>query len=264
MINSTRVINEPCISHILAHSAAYSETVNQIAAELKAGMHFYFAVRLHSLSSAGRKGGKLMEHRKMEREDIFRMIEGGKSHNTGTSEGILEDRVYTVKDIEVLPEGERAELIDGKMYMMATPTLTHQELLGWLYFKIRMYITEKGGPCRVILSPFGVFIKDDERNYVEPDITVICDMEKLDEKGCHGAPDWAIEIVSPSSKTMDYIRKCALYEQAGVREYWIVDPKAKSVLVYNFEHGTSGRYTFSELVKAGIYEDLFLDFGEVA
>lgn len=205
-----------------------------------------------------------MEHRKMERGDIFRMLEGGKAHGTIISERVLEDRVYTVRDIEALPEGERAELIDGKMYMMATPTLTHQELLGWLYFKIRSYIVEKGGPCRVILSPFGVYIKDDEHNFVEPDVIVICDQDKLDEKGCHGAPDWVIEIVSPSSKTMDYIRKCALYETAGVREYWIVDPMERNVKVHNFECATWRQYAFSEQVKAGIYEDLFLDFGEIA
>lgn len=205
-----------------------------------------------------------MEHRKMEREDVFRMIEGGKSRISEDVEKMREDRVYTVRDIEALPEGERAELIDGKMYMMAAPTLTHQELLGWLYFKIRLYIMEKGGPCRVILSPFAVYIKDDEHNYVEPDVTVICDLNKLDEKGCHGAPDWVIEIVSPSSKTMDYIRKCALYEAADVREYWIVDPKERMVMVYDFEQGTLKQYAFSERVKAGIYEDLFLDFGEVA
>lgn len=205
-----------------------------------------------------------MEHRKMEREDVFRMIEGGKPRISEDVEKMREDRVYTVRDIEALPEGERAELIDGKMYMMATPTLTHQELLGWLYFKIRLYIMEKGGPCRVILSPFAVYIKDDEHNYVEPDVTVICDLNKLDEKGCHGAPDWVIEIVSPSSKTMDYIRKCTLYEAAGVREYWIVDPKERMVMVYDFAQGTLKQYAFSERVKAGIYEDLFLDFGEVA
>lgn len=205
-----------------------------------------------------------MEHRKMEREDVFRMIEGGKHRISEDVEKMREDRVYTVRDIEALPEGERAELIDGKMYMMATPTLTHQELLGWLYFKIRLYIMEKGGPCRVILSPFAVYIKDDEHNYVEPDVTVICDLNKLDEKGCHGAPDWVIEIVSPSSKTMDYIRKCTLYEAAGVREYWIVDPKERMVMVYDFAQGTLKQYAFSERVKAGIYEDLFLDFGEVA
>ena len=92
---------------------------------------------------------------------------------------------------------------------------------------------------------------------------MICDVHKLDEKGCHGAPDWAVEIVSPSSKTMDYIRKCSLYEQAGVRDYWIVDPKERQVVVYDFVHGGSGQYDFSEPVKAGIYEDLFLDFREV-
>ena len=205
-----------------------------------------------------------MEHRKIEREDAFRMIEGGKSRVSEEIKRRPEDRLCTVRDIEALPEGERAELIDGKMYMMASPTLTHQELLGWLYFKIRLYIMKKGGPCRVILSPFAVYIKDDDHNYVEPDISVICDPDKLDEKGCHGAPDWVVEIVSPSSKTMDYIRKCALYEEAGVREYWIVDPQEKSVVVYGFVQGTSKQYAFSELVKVGIYEDFFLDFGEVA
>ncbi len=204
-----------------------------------------------------------MEHRVPKREEIFRMIEGGKSRNAEKTQEQQEERRYTIKDIEALPEGERAELIDGKMYMMATPTLTHQELLGWLYFKIRLYISGKGGPCRVILSPFAVYIKDDEHNYVEPDVIVICDRDKLDEKGCHGAPDWAIEIVSPSSRTMDYIRKCSLYEAAGVREYWIVDPKERRILVYDFERGTSAQHSFAEQVKAGIYEDFFLDFKEV-
>ena len=205
-----------------------------------------------------------MEHRKMEREDIFRMIEGGKTRGPREAEKMLEDRVYTVRDIEALPEGERAELIDGKMYMMAAPMLTHQNILMWLSARIWNHIMEHDGTCKVIPAPFAVYIKNDEHNYVEPDVTVICDQDKLDEKGCHGAPDWVIEIVSPSSKTMDYIRKCALYEAAGVREYWIVDPKERSVLVYDFAHGASGQYSFKERVKVGIYEDLFLDFGEVA
>lgn len=210
------------------------------------------------------KEEKFMEYRKIEREGIFRMVEGGKSHNMTATEGMPEDGAYTVRDIEALPEGERAELIDGKMYMMATPTLTHQDILMWMSVTIWNYIRDKKGTCKVLPAPFAVYIKNDEHNYVEPDVTVICDKDKLDEKGCHGAPDWAIEIVSPSSKTMDYIRKCALYEVAGVREYWIVDPKERRVIVYNFEHGTSNQYTFSESVKAGIYEDLILDFKEVA
>ena len=83
-----------------------------------------------------------MEHRKMEREGIFRMIEGGKPHSTDASERMLDDRIYTIKDIEALPEGERAELIDGKMYMMATPTFTHQDILMWLSATIWNYLTK--------------------------------------------------------------------------------------------------------------------------
>lgn len=205
-----------------------------------------------------------MEHRKLEREDNFMVIEGGKAHSPEGQGEIPVDRDYTVRDIEALPEGERAELIDGKMYMMATPTLTHQELLMWMSVRIWSYIEGHGGLCKVIPAPFAVYIKDDDHNYVEPDVSVICDPNKLDEKGCHGAPDWVIEIVSPSSQVMDYIRKCSLYEAAGVREYWIVDPKKRSIMVYRFEQGASGEYSFSERVEAGIYEDLFLDFDEVA
>lgn len=170
---------------------------------------------------------------------------------------------YTVADIEALPEGKRAELIDGEMFEMACPMFTHQDMLSWLDMKIGMYIMEHKGPCRVLPAPFAVYILNDDRNYVEPDISVICHRDKVDEKGCHGTPDWAIEIVSPSSKHMDYVRKLALYETAGMREYWIVDPQQQSITVYDLEHKTGPiLHSFDEKVKAGIYEDLFLDFSE--
>ncbi len=169
----------------------------------------------------------------------------------------------TIEDIERLPEGERAELLDGELYMMASPTLVHQDMLSWLNMKIRLYVTEHKGICRVLPAPFAVYVLDDEKNYVEPDISVVCDENKLDEKGCHGAPDWVIEIVSPSSKYMDYVKKLSLYETAGVREYWIVDPVQKGVTVYRLEHEEGPvLYSFSECIKAGIYKDFFLDFGE--
>ncbi|MDE6844487.1 MAG: Uma2 family endonuclease [Lachnospiraceae bacterium] len=187
------------------------------------------------------------------------MIEGGKSAGENTA-----GKLYTVADIEALPEGERAELIDGEMFMMASPTLTHQDILVGLSSKIWNYIAEHKGECKVLPAPFAVYIANDDRNYVEPDISVICDKEKLDEKGCHGAPDWVIEIVSPSSRHMDYERKLSLYEAAGVREYWIVDSEQRNVTVYNLEHGEEPKmHSFSERVKAGIYEDLFLDFSEL-
>ena len=174
-----------------------------------------------------------------------------------------DNRIYTIDDIEKLPEGERAELINGKIYYMSSPRLVHQRLLMELGTIINNYIKSKGGPCEVLPAPFAVFINKDRYNYVEPDISVICDKTKLDERGCHGAPDLIIEIISPSSRQMDYYRKMVKYNSAGVREYWIVDPERSSVLVYNFEFDKIQEYTFKDSVKAGIYEDFYIDFSEL-
>lgn len=168
-------------------------------------------------------------------------------------EALNSDFVYTTDYIEALPEGERAELIDGRIYYMASPTRTHQQLLGYLFRKIADYIDEQGGDCEVNLAPFAVYLNNDNKTYVEPDIVVVCDRDKLDDKGCHGAPDWVIEIVSPGSKDMDYLRKLIKYNEAGVREYWIVDTAKEYVTVYNFENGTKEDYAFGEKVPAGIY-----------
>lgn len=171
---------------------------------------------------------------------------------------------YTTADIEALPEGERAELIDDEMFMMAAPTLTHQDILVELLWQIKQYIKQNNGKCKVLPAPFGVYIKKDNRNYVEPDISVICHGEKLDEKGCHGAPDWIIEIVSPSSRKMDYERKTMLYREAGVPEYWIVDPDKETVKVYESERWDAPTsHSFLEHIKVGIYEDLYIDFSMI-
>lgn len=215
-----------------------------------------------------------MEHAALEREEYFMAIEGGKGKTAGQvlmegesdtdeSRRFLRKGLYTTADIEALPEGERAELIDGEMFMMATPTWAHQALLVGMSADIRQHIREHKGRCKVVPAPFGVYIKDDERNFVEPDIIVICDRDKLDNKGCHGAPDWVIEIVSPSSKYMDRVRKLALYKEAGVREYWIVDPMQTNVTVYDLEHDIDPNvYSFTDRVKVGIYEDFAIDFNE--
>lgn len=170
---------------------------------------------------------------------------------------------YRIADIEALPDGERAELIDGEMFMMATPMTVHQRILVRLILKIGSYIENNKGNCELLPAPFGVYIKKDDRNYVEPDISVICHEEKLDEKGCHGAPDWVIEIVSPSSRKMDYVRKSTLYQETGVREYWIVDPKKEMVTIYKAEQwDLPVCHSFSERIQVGIYNDLYLDFIE--
>ncbi len=170
---------------------------------------------------------------------------------------------YTIADIEALPDGERAELIDGEMFMMATPATVHQRILVKLIFEIETYIRKNRGNCELLPAPFGVYIKKDERNYVEPDISVICHEDNLDEKGCHGAPDWVIEIVSPSSRKMDYVRKTKLYRETGVREYWIVDPNKEMVTIYTADQWDVPVYhSFAEQIQSGIYEDLYLEFTE--
>lgn len=192
-----------------------------------------------------------MEYARIRKEESFMEKRDGKG--------------YTIADIEALPDGERAELIDGEMFMMATPMTVHQRILVKLVFEIETYIRKNKGNCELLPAPFGVFIKKDERNYVEPDISVICHGDKLDEKGCHGAPDWVIEIVSPSSRKMDYVRKTALYQETGVREYWIVDPDRETVTIYEADRwDIPSCHSFSERIQTGIYKDLYLDFTEFA
>ena len=161
---------------------------------------------------------------------------------------------YTIEDIYALPNGVRAELIDGQIYYMASPTWTHQRISMFLSRKIGNYIESENGNCEVLTAPFAVFLNNDDKNYFEPDISVICDISKLDEKGCHGAPDWIIEIISPGNKTMDYFKKLFKYQAAGVREYWIVDPTKELVMVYRFEKEEMEQYSFGEDVPVGIYE----------
>ena len=177
---------------------------------------------------------------------------------------LLQREDYTVEDIYALPEGTRAELIDGQIYYMAPLGRRHQNLLFSISRVIADYIDQKGGSCEVDIAPFAVFLNENDKNYVEPDISVICDTSKLNDRGCNGAPDWIIEIVSPASRKMDYFTKLFKYRTAGVREYWIVDPIKNLILVYNFDTSDSEQYTFADTIKAGIYEDLLIDFSSFA
>ena len=176
-----------------------------------------------------------------------------------------QEKTYTIEDIYNLPEGTRAELIDGQIYYMAPPSGTHQKISMFLSKIIANYIDKKGGNCEVYAAPYAVFLNKDDVNYVEPDISVICDLSKLDDKGCHGAPDWIIEIVSPGNLEHDYLTKLNKYWLAGVREYWIVDPRRESITVYFFEGDVwAEHYRFSDAVPANIYDDLTIDFSQLA
>lgn len=170
----------------------------------------------------------------------------------------LKEVSYTLEDIYALPDRERAELIDGQIYFMAPPSTKHQRLVRRFTYEIERYIQQNDGECEVFPAPFAVFLNDDDINYVEPDISVICDEHKLDNAGCHGAPDWVIEIVSPSSHKMDYYLKLFKYRTAGVREYWIVDPDKERIFVYRFEQDTVDEYLFGNDVPVGIYQDFVI------
>ena len=169
-------------------------------------------------------------------------------------DALKKEEIYTIDDIYALPDGERAELIDGKIYYMSPPSWSHQRISRKLHQTIANYIDSNNGKCEALAAPFAVFLNEDDINYVEPDISVICDLSKLDEKGCHGAPDWVIEIVSPSSKPRDYMTKLFKYRTAGVKEYWIVDPTKEQIMVYRFEKETMDQFSFGEDVPAGIFE----------
>lgn len=170
-------------------------------------------------------------------------------------DALRKEEIYTIEDIYALPDGERAELIDGRIYYMAPPNTRHQRLVHFFDREIGNYIQSHDGECEVLPSPFAVFLNKDNANYVEPDISVICDKNKITEKGCNGAPDWIIEIVSPSSRQMDYYNKLFKYHTAGVREYWVVDPEKEIVMVYNFEGDNMKEYSFGDDVSVGIYEE---------
>lgn len=177
---------------------------------------------------------------------------------------LIQEECYTIDDIYALPDGKRAELIDGQIYMMAPPNRRHQTIVRELFSSINSYIKSKNGSCEPFFAPFAVFLNEDNINYVEPDIVVVCDHKKLTDKGCSGAPDWIIEVVSHGSRRMDYYTKLFKYRTSGVREYWIVDPEKNRILVYNFESEDTGDYTFSDSVKAGIYDDLYIHFSDIA
>lgn len=171
---------------------------------------------------------------------------------------------FTIDDIYALPDGQRAELINGQLYNMAPPLRIHQELIMELSATIWQHVKAKNGSCKVYPAPFAVNLNADDKIYVEPDISVICDPGKLTDKGCKGAPDLVIEVVSPSSRRMDCSTKNTLYFDAGVREYWIVDPEKSRTTVYRYEEDAAPTITpFDSPINSGIYRDLHIHIADL-
>ncbi|WP_251500859.1 Uma2 family endonuclease [Otoolea muris] len=178
---------------------------------------------------------------------------------------LAQKTTYTEEDYYNLPEDVRAELIDGQIYYQVAPGLIHQTISGELHTAINNYIKSKKGSCRVFAAPFAVKLFDSGSTIVEPDISVICDRSKLTDRGCSGAPDWIIEIISPGNPEHDLIYKLGLYARAGVREYWIADPRSETILVYYLEQKNFEirAYSFESKIKVNIFNDFEIDFREL-
>ena len=179
---------------------------------------------------------------------------------------------FTFSDVLTWDENERIEIIHGEAFMMAPPSRIHQEISGEIFRQLANYL--EGKQCKVYSAPFGVrlFERDEDSpgdvdTVVEPDISVVCNRSKLDDHGCKGAPDMLIEILSPSTLRHDQLVKLNLYQQAGVREYWIVDPMSKSVQVFLLDsegflriHEVYGR---TDVAKVNVLDGCFLELSKV-
>ncbi|MEG0297921.1 MAG: Uma2 family endonuclease [Clostridium sp.] len=183
---------------------------------------------------------------------------------------VINERIYTYDDYLQFPSNEVVEIIDGRIFAMSpAPSRIHQKLIMELSYQINAYIKSNNGSCEVYPAPFDVVLVSENesantsRNVVQPDISVICDKNKLTDKGCTGAPNMIIEVVSVFNPQNDYVKKLALYQKYGVQEYWIVNPMKKNILVYfltDTGYNMPDLYTFENTINVNIFKNLKIDF----
>lgn len=183
---------------------------------------------------------------------------------------VPEPEKMTLEDYLALPDDRRVEMIDGVFYDMAAPTLVHQLISMEIWKSMKEYVEKNGGDCVPFAAPVDVQLFHDDKTIVQPDVFVVCDRDKLARQRVKDVPDLIVEVVSPGSLKMDTRLKLEKYKQAGVREYWIVFPEEKKVLVYLFEKAKEAtdmlpkEYTFADRVPVGIWDDRCeVDFGEI-
>ena len=173
-------------------------------------------------------------------------------------------RLYTVDDYYALPDEIRTELIDGVFYDMASPAVTHQLVIGEMHIQFKECEKKHQGRCRVILSPCDVQLDKDKYTMLQPDLLIVCDVEKIKGRCCFGAPDLTVEVLSSANASHDCILKLRKYQQSGVREYWIVDPASRMVVVYRFDDPKDSpyqTYSFDDTIPIGISGgDCSIDF----
>jgi len=161
---------------------------------------------------------------------------------------------YTVADYYAWPEDERIELIDGVIYDMASPLWIHQQLVGEIFVALREHVKKNKGKCKVVVAPMDVQLDCDNKTMVQPDVMVICQRERISNKNLFGAPDLVVEVLSKNTRKKDMTIKLNKYANAGVREYWIVDPERERVVLYDLEHDLEiALYTFENEVPVRIF-----------
>ncbi|MCD8119418.1 MAG: Uma2 family endonuclease [Lachnospiraceae bacterium] len=175
---------------------------------------------------------------------------------------------YTIEDYYTLPDDIRAELIDGELYLMAAPSLKHQWILAQLTTILTLYVRNRKGKCMVFPAPLDIQLDRDIWTMLQPDVTILCDRDKAQEKKIYGAPDFVAEILSPSTRRKDKIIKLRKYREAGVRECWLIDPEKETIEVYLFRNPDLDVlprvYTFDDVVPVGIYDgDCRIDFPDM-
>lgn len=172
---------------------------------------------------------------------------------------------YTVEDYLAWPKDEKIELIDGVIYEMASPIDKHQLIASEIGTILRNYIKKNQGECIPFSAPIDVQLDMDDKTMIQPDVLVVCDRNKLKNGRLFGAPDFVVEILSPSSRKKDSYIKLVKYSNADVREYWLVDPDKKRVVVYDFANDELAKvYTFKEKVPVSIFNGhCEVDFAEI-
>ena len=172
---------------------------------------------------------------------------------------------YTISDIEQLPENISIELIEGIIYDMSVPTLKHQMIVNYITHSFNEFIHAKNGTCIALSGPTGVWFENDDTDLLIPDMLVVCDRSKLKAKGIVGAPDFVLEVMSPSTRHRDLVEKFKIYAEKGVREYWIIDPTNRKLIVHHFEKTDIPEiYGFNNNACVGIYNgELNIDLVEI-
>lgn len=176
---------------------------------------------------------------------------------------------YTIEDYYNWPEDERIELIDGVIYHVSMPSIRHQRIVGEIDFTFKSFVKKKKGKCEIFGAGIDVRLDCDDKTMVVPDISVVCEKDKFTEQYLDGAPDLVVEVLSPSTRKKDMTLKLSKYAEAGVREYWIIDPKKETVIVYEFSREDEADtqihfYTFANQIPVAIWDgECVVDFAEI-